>query len=489
MKKKKLDRKIDKPHLLFIAFSLCIVAALFVGKYFYETTNNLTKVNNNKATIAPTSKEHQLEYAKIDDTLAVKLGENVYIEEDEGVEYPQKINVIDPSSKINWKELPLTLSEGEHIRNSIFDIKSVPNSENFLLVSDSGTRHIFLINPNNVIETNYPLLSFSNNSLNAPFPVISTVSSDGEIVVVDLYDCWDCGGHLHQKVLFKTSLNEDYSRTVVNLGQTSEFSLNSDNSYTYVPYPQECALTTELLESDDPAAMQEECLKTYSASPITEKLQHDSSPKQTSATEEKEIANQELLNQEIEKVYFNNQIDRSWKKTTLAAVTESPANTTGITFKTPEDSIICDPSSELHGPPTPHNFSIFPNQEFSFDSRQNCPSFKPVLSLDAKPYKHGVFIEWTFLDFEEAKEGFLASDFKYAEKLDFDLGDSGTYFLSGFRNMTHADVANDRTTESNRFYAERLIFSKNKQIFVITIQTDEEKTNLKTYREIVASIE
>jgi len=153
------------------------------------------------------------------------------------------------------------------VSDRLFSFKKIPNTDNFLFVvewmrsgnkSTAGSwsptkfeRVLYMYDKNRVGQELKKIMTFNDKSFKYSFPKIGSFSPEGRFVSLDLFGCWNCGGHKPEKLLL-----DSQSFTTKNIGKVSQFSWTSNGNYEYKDYvviackepqPGECAQDTNTL--------------------------------------------------------------------------------------------------------------------------------------------------------------------------------------------------------------------------------------------------
>ena len=176
---------------------------------------------------------------------------NIYSQDDKSYE-PQEVTGAD-ASKYTWTDIltePIKDSVGSVsilVSDRLFSFKKVPNTNNFLFVVElsrsasvstnvpwspyQNTRDLYLYDRSLSKGELKKITSFANSTTKYTYPKINSFSQDGGYVFIQLFGCWNCGGHVPETFLvdlqaFKTT----------NIGKTSYFSWKQDGNYEYKDY-------------------------------------------------------------------------------------------------------------------------------------------------------------------------------------------------------------------------------------------------------------
>ena len=180
-----------------------------------------------------------------------KIISNVYSQDDKSYD-PQEIISLDVT-KYSWVDIlkePIKDSTGSIsilVSDRLFSFKRVPNSNNFLFVIElsrsasvstngpwspyQGGRDLYLYDRNLGKGELKKIISFTNSTTKYTYPKINSFSPDGRYVSIQLFGCWNCGGHVPET--FLVDLQTFKSQ---NIGKTSFFSWRRDGNYEYKDY-------------------------------------------------------------------------------------------------------------------------------------------------------------------------------------------------------------------------------------------------------------
>jgi hypothetical protein len=291
------------PILLGMVFVMILVA---VSAYYLGAMRS-NIINLSSSTISPTTTQAdsamQTPELRSDDNLGLttwsfsEVGDDLYLKQtisfyNDKVMYPNKeervitIAFTQDDQSYNPQEVEL-FDEMEHswedilmepikdysgsasilVYDKLFSFKRAKKTNSFIFVvelarsvrneaddhwrSYQGERVIYLYNQTS--KDLKKIATFPNNSTNYVYPKIRHFSQDGRYVYVNLFGCWNCGGHapetfLIDLVTFKT----------LNIGKTSYFEFRQDGDYEYKDYVS--------IECDEPQPG--ECLQDPNSLPL-----------------------------------------------------------------------------------------------------------------------------------------------------------------------------------------------------------------------------
>jgi hypothetical protein len=177
----------------------------------------------------------------------------IYSQDDNSLE-PQELTNVD-SSKYVWTEMVR-----ENIKDSVgsasilisdrlFSFRKMPNSNSFIFVvewarsagQNAGSwspyqfeRVLFYYNRSQSEGKLNKIQSFSdypNNTKAYTYPKIDTFSQDNRYVSLQLFGCWNCGGHMPETLLFDTQ-----TLKTKNIGKVVQFAWKQNGAYEYKDY-------------------------------------------------------------------------------------------------------------------------------------------------------------------------------------------------------------------------------------------------------------
>lgn len=176
---------------------------------------------------------------------------NIYSQDDKSYE-PQEITGAD-ASKYTWIDIltePINDSVGSVsilVSDRLFSFKKVPNTNNVLFAVElsrsasvstngpwspyQGERDLYLYDRSSGKGDLKKITSFTNSTTKYTYPKINSFSQDGRYVFIQLFGCWNCGGHVPE-----TFLVDLQTFKFQNIGKTSYFSWKLDGSYEYKDY-------------------------------------------------------------------------------------------------------------------------------------------------------------------------------------------------------------------------------------------------------------
>lgn len=162
---------------------------------------------------------------------------------------PQEIT--SDTSKYSWQDIlkePINDSTGSVsilVSDRLFSFKRIPNSNKFLFVVElsrsagvstngpwspyQGERDLYLYDQSK--GELKKISTFPNSISKYTYPKINSFSQDGRYVFIQLFECWNCGGHVPE-----TSLVDLQAFKTTNIGKTSYFSWRQDGNYEYKDY-------------------------------------------------------------------------------------------------------------------------------------------------------------------------------------------------------------------------------------------------------------
>lgn len=175
---------------------------------------------------------------------------NVY-SQDESYD-PKEVKSLDVN-KNNWVDIlkePIKDSPGSVsilVSDRLFSFKRIPNTNNFVFAvelsrsaSDStngpwssyqNTRDLYLYNRSQGKAELKKITSFANSTTKYTYPKVNSFSQDGRYVQLQLFGCWNCGGHMPETYLVDLQTFKS-----LNIGKTSYFSWKQDGNYEYKDY-------------------------------------------------------------------------------------------------------------------------------------------------------------------------------------------------------------------------------------------------------------
>ena len=142
--------------------------------------------------------------------------------------------------------IPEQVSRNDEV--NLFSFKQRPNTEQFLFVLDSPR----IINGPDIVSNERTLYWYDpvkglkevlvfNHSQGFSYPIIQSFNSDGKLVSLGIYGCWNCDGHIPETWLIDL---ESLVRTggylsKKNIGRVLDFGWTSSNSFRYKEYIEE----------------------------------------------------------------------------------------------------------------------------------------------------------------------------------------------------------------------------------------------------------
>ncbi|MBI3103725.1 hypothetical protein HYZ05_02185 [Candidatus Daviesbacteria bacterium] len=176
---------------------------------------------------------------------------NVYSQDDKSYE-PQEVTSLD-TSKYGWVDIlkePIKDSTGSVsilVSDRLFSFKKVLNTNNFLFVVElsrsasvstngpwspyQNSRDLYLYDRSSGKGELKKITSFANSTTKYTYPKINSFNQDGRYVFIQLFGCWNCGGHVPE-----TFLVDLQTFKFQNIGKTSYFSWKLDGNYEYKDY-------------------------------------------------------------------------------------------------------------------------------------------------------------------------------------------------------------------------------------------------------------
>ena len=166
--------------------------------------------------------ENTVSFAQVGSDIYLRYRGKIYTEQEEGEVEPATVTV--PEANYTWYglvEAPEGLTENEEF-NRVFSFKQTSGTS-FLFVMRWGTDSSQSFSTFNFAGNEVKTLSF-DTSEGYSVPKIAQISTDGNYAAIDLYGCWNCGGHEPE-----TGANE-------NIGRVLNFAWGENGNYTYKEY-------------------------------------------------------------------------------------------------------------------------------------------------------------------------------------------------------------------------------------------------------------
>lgn len=164
---------------------------------------------------------------------------------------PQELTNID-LAKYKWTNL---IEEGINdsagsksilISDRLFSFKKVPGATSFVFVVEwdrsaeqnqgswspyEAGRELFYYDRGNGVGKLNKIATFTNDKAKMTYPKIDTFSQDSRYVSLELFGCWNCGGHQPETLLLDLK-----TLKTKNIGKVVQFSWGQNGAYQYKDY-------------------------------------------------------------------------------------------------------------------------------------------------------------------------------------------------------------------------------------------------------------
>ena len=204
--------------------------------------------------------EKTVSFTRANGTVYMRYRGHVYSEEAASKNDFSLTNLPDPTQYtwyglVNSPTIPTDLA----VFDELFDFKVLPNKSNFIFimrwpVTDTKTEYkLYLYNAmaqGNKVFTIYTSTQGQSGNVYT-VPRIKQVSSDGTYVALNMFGCWNCGGHAPETMLL--NINTSATKTI---GKVAYFNWKENGNYEYKEYKSiPCAIEGPGECSEDPATL------------------------------------------------------------------------------------------------------------------------------------------------------------------------------------------------------------------------------------------
>ncbi|MGB4965652.1 MAG: hypothetical protein WBO77_00895 [Microgenomates group bacterium] len=227
----------------YVSFGLILIILVGIGgicSFYFGIWNKSTAQPSVDNTIAATPtlaiKEvgsnkslADLSYAYANGTLYMKYKFNVFTK-DTSYE-PQSASTPD---NVKWISLPVVrpITDDNSGYHGLFDFKSFSKGKFVFIMRWEGESYVYYFDELNQSAPIKEVTTFSQKTAGYNVPKVyltdEAISKDGKFVVLDLFGCWNCGGHIPETVIVEISTGK-----IKNIGKISTFNWLQGNKYQY----------------------------------------------------------------------------------------------------------------------------------------------------------------------------------------------------------------------------------------------------------------
>jgi hypothetical protein len=243
----------------FILLFLVVIAAIVGGFYFLgkqqqvgpgltptAVPTTIEAVPTGESSISPTQTTLQVKDEAVvpvgQSTVSfARVGEDTYLRyrgkiyDDTNQAEPHELDLQNPE-QYSWYGLvdaPFGVKPNEFMEDEVFSFKVAPDKKSFAFTMRWGTSvqyseyYLFYYTPFDKFRQSILVKKFPTND-----PAkIDQFSSDSKYLFINLFDCWNCGGHKPETMLVRLTDNE-----MKNIGKVSYFNWLADGKYEYKDY-------------------------------------------------------------------------------------------------------------------------------------------------------------------------------------------------------------------------------------------------------------
>lgn len=259
--------------LIIILFLLLIIVGF--GAYFLGTQNtqdphptptqtttpaiSVTAIPSLTDTGIPIG-EKTVSFTKANSTIYLRYKGKIYSEEAAHKNDPSLTNLPNPNQYewyglVDAPQIPDDLAGFDEL----FDFQILPNKNNFVFimrwpVDTIKTEYKMYLYDMNA-DTKTSLLYTSTQGQNGndyTVPRFKQISTDGQYIALNMFGCWNCGGHAPETMLFNIT-----TKATKKIGKVSYFMWKDNGKYEYKEYKViPCAIDGPGECSQDPATLQ-----------------------------------------------------------------------------------------------------------------------------------------------------------------------------------------------------------------------------------------
>lgn len=170
--------------------------------------------------------ERAIRYAIDGNKILINFDGKIY-EEGEDAGFPKEIQPL--TQDIVWKDL-VEINVEDNTFKELFSFKTLPNKEDFLIVAryDFDNLHIYKFTAKDQKFEESLFVTKEMTKTGQMFPKIVDTDTTGKYVSLNMYSCWNCGGHPSSRLLW----NSETGNTK-DLGFVSYFKWLDDGNYEY----------------------------------------------------------------------------------------------------------------------------------------------------------------------------------------------------------------------------------------------------------------
>lgn len=243
---------------LFFGLLLALIVAGAIGAGFYFGQKQTNKPSNESFSpsvspsekLAVTSKLIEAEdenivpitantvsFGRLNTATVLRYRGKVY---DESDQFNMEGKAVADEHLYQWYGLvnaPAGVPAGEFMLDEVFGFKVLPDKKSFLFIMRWGTKegentnisyYLYYYNP---VKDNKLTLVKKFNEGPANIPKIDQINNDGNYASLDMYSCWNCGGHKPETMLLNLS-----TLKMEGIGKVSYFAWKENGNYEYKEY-------------------------------------------------------------------------------------------------------------------------------------------------------------------------------------------------------------------------------------------------------------
>ena len=167
-------------------------------------------------------------FARVEENTYLRYRGKIY--DDTNQSEPHEVQLQNPE-KYSWYGLvdtPVGVKPNEFMEDEVFGFKVAPDKKSFVFVMRwKNEFYLFYYTPFDKFRQSILVKKFPSGD-----PAkIKQFSADSKYLALDLFDCWNCGGHQPETMLVRLEDNE-----LKNIGRTSFFNWLEDGKYEYKDY-------------------------------------------------------------------------------------------------------------------------------------------------------------------------------------------------------------------------------------------------------------
>lgn len=253
------------------AFCLAVImivaiASFTFGKNFSLQANTIQTAISQPETPNPTPSfigipigKNTIAFATTENETYLRYVGKIFSQQGKGGTDAKEV-AIDSVESLNWIGLisapdnvdPI-ITPNTGIGNDIFGFKLLPDNKKFIFImrfklanKPDQIFHIYLFDEKNVSEISQFMLPSPDGKYSVP--KLSQISSDGNFVSLNMFGCWNCGGHEPETLLLNLS-----TKATKRIGKVSYFAWKENGAYEYKDYKVIPCKQESIVEcSDDP---------------------------------------------------------------------------------------------------------------------------------------------------------------------------------------------------------------------------------------------